>query len=265
MATEIVSGPDARAAEALISPELPTLPRAMAVIDGVLAGRIWVDDPARPAWTIVLETADGTVYVGGTPTPIELLAVLREVTTAAGDLIFGFAGAADPIRSLIPGNPYWRGEAIDFTDRVPPDDEPEAVAASPPFGLRLADLDADTLPGIEWYEDTLVAFGSVDGWRERGVGRALLDGRTVVAESMAGPRVRGMLEMGVATRGPYRRRGCGLYLSRLVARACEERGDRVWWNASATNVPSLRIARRLGFRTERRYELVAFRTDAFGG
>jgi GNAT superfamily N-acetyltransferase len=105
----------------------------------------------------------------------------------------------------------------------------------------------------------------VDGWRERGVGRALLDGRTVVAESMAGPRVRGMLEMGVATRGPYRRRGCGLYLSRLVARACEERGDRVWWNASATNVPSLRIARRLGFRTERRYELVAFRTDAFGG
>jgi GNAT superfamily N-acetyltransferase len=84
----------------------------------------------------------------------------------------------------------------------------------------------------------------------------MVDG-AVAAESNAGPRCRGLLEMGVVTREPFRRRGFGTLVSVAVARACEERGDRVWWNANATNVPSLAIARRLGFSTERRYEVVA--------
>jgi GNAT superfamily N-acetyltransferase len=264
MAVELGTGPESRAAEELLPVDLPTRPRASAVVDGVLAGRVWADDPARPTWAIVMENADGTVYVGGEPSADELVGVLRGVTTAAGDLIFGFRGPDDPVRGLLPGTPYWSGEAIDFLDRIAPDDEEEELAAGPPAGLRLADLDAETLPGTEWYADTLVAYGSVEAWLERGVGRVLLDGGRVVAEAMAGPRVRGTLEMGVATRGPYRRRGCGTYVSRLVARACEDRGDRVWWNANASNLPSVRIARRLGFRTERRYDLVAFRTDAFG-
>jgi predicted GNAT family acetyltransferase len=84
-----------------------------------------------------------------------------------------------------------------------------------------------------------------------------------VAEAMAGPRVRGMLEMGVATREPYRGRGYGTLLSRYVARTCEAEGEAVWWNANATNAPSLAIARRLGFRVERRYDLIAYRTGAW--
>jgi RimJ/RimL family protein N-acetyltransferase len=39
----------------------------------------------------------------------------------------------------------------------------------------------------------------------------------------------------------------------------------VWWNTSVDNVASRAIARRLGFSVERPYDLVAYRTDAFGG
>jgi RimJ/RimL family protein N-acetyltransferase len=45
-----------------------------------------------------------------------------------------------------------------------------------------------------------------------------------------------------------------------VARACEARGDTVWWNANAGNAPSIAIARRIGFQRERAYEVVACHT-----
>jgi RimJ/RimL family protein N-acetyltransferase len=119
------------------------------------------------------------------------------------------------------------------------------------------------LPHTEWYEDTLHAFGSLERWESLGEGWAIAAGDELLAECTAGPRTRGLLEMGVITREAHRRRGYGTLVSRLVARACEARGDRVWWNANAGNAPSLAIARRIGFRQERAYDLVACHT--FGG
>ena len=58
---------DVRAIEALIPTDVPTRPRALAVLDGVLAGRISTDDPAHPGWALIIETADGTVFCGGDP------------------------------------------------------------------------------------------------------------------------------------------------------------------------------------------------------
>lgn len=259
--------PDAQsqALEALLPAELPTRPRALAVLDGVLAGRVWTDDPDAPSWVVVIETADGTVYVGGAVDRPVLHAILAPVETRSDELVFGFTGPDDPVRQLVPPDPPYVGRAVDFTDRLAPDDEAEALAVPTPDGLRLAILDDALLPHTEWYADTLHAFGSIEGWTANGVGRCLLDGSTVVAESMAGPRARGVLEMGVATRGPYRRRGYGTLVSRHVARACEAAGDRVWWNTSESNVPSQRIARALGFRTERWYDLVAYRIPELRG
>ncbi len=260
MKLEQLSPPYPAAALAeLIRSDAPTRPRGLAVIDERLSGRVWADDAASPSATIVIEDADGTVYTGGALTRDLAAAALADVATASGDLIFGFADAEDPLRGLVPAEPYWRGEAIDFTERAAGPDEAELLARPLPDGARLVRLDRTTLSLTEWYEDTLVAFGSADAWEEHGIGFAvMIDGR-VAAESIAGPRSNGMLEMGVVTREPYRQRGFGTLVSLAVARACEERGDRVWWNANSENLPSIRIARRLGFRQERRYDLVACR------
>jgi RimJ/RimL family protein N-acetyltransferase len=245
------------AVERLIPADAPTRPRAVAVIDGVLGGRVWTDDPDAPTAVLVVEDADGTVYAGGDLTPETLRDTLAGVATASGDLIFGSSGPDDPLRALVPAEPYWRGEAIDFTDRVPPADEADRLAAPLPEGAELRPLDAGTLPLIEWYADTVHAFGSVEAWERHGLGyAAFLDG-VPLAECVAGPRTRGLLEMGVVTREAHRRKGLGTLVSAAVARAAEARGDRVWWNANAANAPSLAIARRLGFTRERRYDLVA--------
>lgn len=263
MVVELEPGHVEPAIERLLPIDMPTRPRALAVLDGVLAGCIFADRSDDPTWLVVVELFEGTVFGGGALTAVALERVLAATEPESDDFVIGFTGPDDPIRGLVPANPSFRGEAIDYSDRQPPADEAEAVARPAPDGLRLAELTAELLPQTEWYRATLRAFGSPAGWSERGIGRCLLAGREVAAEAMAGPRVRGLMEMGVATRGPYRRHGYATYLARQVARACEARGDRVWWNTSADNLPSQAIARRLGFRTERRYELVAYPTSAF--
>jgi len=247
--------------EALLPEDLPTRPRALAVVEGVLAGMLWTDDAERPSWAVVIETADGTVFGGGDLTPRTISRVMAEAMTASGDLIFGFTGPNDPMRRLLPSDAYYRGSAIDFTDRVPPSAEADLAGAITPAGLTLVDLDASILPRTEWAEDTLHAFGSPEAWTERGIGRCLVDGDgAVVAQGMAGPRVRGLMEMGVWTHPAYRNRGLGTIVSRRAAVAAEATGATVWWNTNADNAGSIAIARRLGFTRERRYDLVAYRT-----
>ena len=258
MSLRLISPPNLPpAAASLIRADSPTLPRALAVLAGALAGRAWVDDPATPAALLVVEDADGTVYAGGSLGEADVHPILASLATASGDLIFGFADADDPLRGLMPSEPYWRGEAIDFTERQAAPDEAYRLARPLPDGARLERLTRATLPLTEWHADTLRSFGSIERWEANGIGYGILIGDELVAESVAGPRVGGMLEMGVTTRESHRRKGFGTLVSLAVARACEEGGDRVWWNANAGNAPSLAIARRLGFGTERRYEVVA--------
>ena len=246
--------------ERLIRTDAPTRPRAVAVLDGVLAGRVWADDWVDPTVALVIEEADGTVWAGGPLTAQAVSVTLAGVDTASGDLIFGFADADDPLHALVPSAPYWTGEAIDFTDRWPAPDEAEAIEPHLEEGHTVVPLDGEILPLTEWYEDTVRAFGSVERWTELAIGFGVLAGDHLASEAMAGPRVRGLTEMGVATRERYRRRGYGTLVSRLTARACEARGDRPWWNANAGNQPSIAIARRIGFQRERRYELAACHT-----
>ena len=117
----------------------------MAVLDGVLAGRVWADDRARPTVALVIEDSDGTVFGGGSLTASQVADTLADVETASGDLIFGFADGDDALRGMLPREPYWTGEAIDFTDRRPPPDEP--AGPEPPLeGMEVVALDASTLP-----------------------------------------------------------------------------------------------------------------------
>jgi GNAT superfamily N-acetyltransferase len=259
--TEIAPGPATAGFEPMLPADLPTRPRAVAVLDGVLAGRVWTDDPAVPGAVLVMETADGTVYGSGRLTRDAIADALDGVETLAGDLIFGFRGPDDRLRDMVPGDPYWRGEAVDFTERRATD----PAGGHVPDGCELVRIDAALLPRTEWGEDTIHAFGSAERWEELGIGYALVRDGELLAECLAGPRARGMLEMGVVTREAHRGHGYGTLVSRTVAEACEARGDRVWWNAHTGNEPSIRIARRIGFARERLYELVALRAPLGNG
>lgn len=258
---QIAPGPTGAPLDRFFASNLPTRPRCIGVLDGSLGGVIWADERDPPAWVVVTELADGTTYIGGAIGTGELQLVFGCLAPASGDIIIGFAGADDRIRNVLPADPYYRGEAIDFTDRVAPPDEERLLA--PPEGLRVVDMDADLFMRTQWHADLLVAFGGVDRWRAGGIGRCLMGGDEIMCEAMAGPPIRGLMEVGVLTAEAHRGRGYATLTCRHVVRACESRGLAPWWNTSAGNAASMTVARRLGFSRERRYELVAYRAERF--
>lgn len=247
--------------EPLFAGELPTRPRLLGVLDGALTGVIWADAADPPAWVVATELADGTTYVGGSIDTPDLTAVFASLRPASGDIIIGFGGPNDPVRDVVPPDPYYRGEAIDFTHRVPPAREDDLL--EPPTGLRIVEMTPELFARTEWYEDTLLAFGGMERWLAGGIGRCLMRDDEIVCESMAGPPVRGLMEVGVITRESERGRGYATLTCRHLVRACEERGLVTWWNTSSGNAASAAVARRLGFTLERRYELVAYRSERF--
>ena len=78
----------ARAASAdageLIPADAPTRARGLAVLDGVLSGFVWVDDPVAPRELLVIEDADGTVFAGGPPSRGDVMDALTGLATQVG-------------------------------------------------------------------------------------------------------------------------------------------------------------------------------------
>jgi RimJ/RimL family protein N-acetyltransferase len=67
-----------------------------------------------------------------------------------------------------------------------------------------------------------------------------------------------IVEMGVTTRAQYQRRGYATLTCAHLIRACEERGYRTYWNCAKQNLASAAVARKLGYRREKVYRLLAW-------
>jgi hypothetical protein len=226
----------------------PTQRRCFAVLDGTAQGRILTDDPNSPGWVAVHEHSDdGMLFLAGGLSGdlvVEVIRVLRREHAVTIGVPPG-----DPRRGLLPA-PDAVGEKRDFEDRDPAVELADFVA--PPAGLRLARIDRELLPGCAWAPWTCADLETAIA---HGLGYCLLDGALVVAEAFAGPPVGGVLEMAVITHAGYRRRGLAAVVCAQTIRECERCGAETWWSAAGDNLASAGLARKLGYRTERRYEV----------
>jgi len=248
--------------ERLIGADWPAGQRCRGVLDGVLTGSIWVDRWPRPGWVAVTELADGTTYFGGKPDAAAVTKVFGRLAPASNEIVVGLRSGDDPIVAVLPPRPDYDGHAIDFSARRP-DPDRDALAATPPPGVRLAPMDVDLFRRSRWFEDTVYAFGSVERWQKLGLGVAVLLRGALVSEALAGPAIRATMEMGIVTHPDHRRRGYATAAANVLAAECEARGLEVWWNANADNLPSLAVARRIGFSRERRYRVLMWRSERF--
>ncbi len=238
----------------LFSVDLPTGVRCWAILTGQAAGRVLADDPLQPRWAIVQELAGGTIYLGGSLTaPIlsEVIRVLREEREVVAGL-----WPDDPRWQLLPPDPYYDGKAIDFTDRPAGDDLSRFLSL--PEGCRMQPVDGSLLPRLASYAWTVSIFGSPEKALEKGLGCCLMQDDTILSEALADAQADGLIEIGVYTHEPYRGRGYATLTCAHLIRACEARGFYTFWNAAAQNRASVALARRLGYRTEREFRVLAW-------
>jgi GNAT superfamily N-acetyltransferase len=228
-----------------------TYRRGLAVLDGKAGGTILTDDPVRPTWLAVHERSDDVLVLGGALSA-ECVAEIIARQLGERTVIIGM-DPDDPRWACVPTHPELDSWGLDFEDRDPAVDlEPLSV---PPAGLRLARIDAELAARCAWPPSM---FALPESALSDGVGFCLLDGEQVVAEAYAGPLVEGCFEMGTITHQDYRRRGLATIVCARTISACERLGYRTWWNTAHTNTGSIALARKLGYRTEHVFRLVAW-------
>jgi len=240
---------------ALFDPEAPTAIRCFAVLQDANAGTIWVDDPSRPRSAYVWEADDGTLYRGGGQDAAGLLDAVTRLRQE-GVVALGFR-EGDPDIALFPPEPNAGASCLEFHRPVGNSDLSPYLGPLPP-GYALYRLDRARLGSSPQREAAIHRYGSLDNLLDKGLAVCLMHGDDTVCEAFADVDVRGTREMGVTTQKPYRGHGFATITCAYLVQLCEERGSSAYWDCAALNLPSAALARRLGFRNERPYRLLAW-------
>jgi GNAT superfamily N-acetyltransferase len=239
---------------ALFDPHMPAGFRCFAAIAGDAAGRILTDDPIHPTWGAVQEGAFGTVYPGGTlatSTWNRLIAKLRE----AGDVLVGLWPDDERIQ-LLPSPLDYDGFTLDFTDR--PLGAGLDGYSQIPAGCHMRNLDQELFERSEDHDFYSVLYGSTEQALEKVYARFLMRGDEICCESYAYFAALGTIEIATSTREAYRGRGYATITCAHLIQECEARGYQTYWNCAKQNLASAAIARKLGYRAEKEYRLLAW-------
>jgi GNAT superfamily N-acetyltransferase len=208
---------------------------------------------------LIQELAEGTTYIGGVIEPLVLADAVASLRQFQDVVICQWPAAEEATRSL--PKPDYEGVAIDFTDRAPAVDLGPLAVAPPPYGLHRIGQDCVAwLDGFDYYA---AMFGSVERALEGTIGYCVMHETEIVCEAVGGPMVRGpmargIVEIGVGTKEAHQGKGLATVAAAHTMQACEALGFQPFWNAAQSNAPSVALAKRLGFRTERPFVVRAW-------
>jgi GNAT superfamily N-acetyltransferase len=243
----------------LFDPHMPAGFRCFAVVAGDVVGRILTDDPISPTWGAVQERAFGTVYPGGALTAStwhRLISALRE----DGDVLVGLWPDDERIQ-LLPSSRDYDGFTLDFTNR-PAGMGLDAYLREIPDGCNVRSVDRQLFERSEDRDFYSTLYGSAGQVLEKGLARFLMCGDEIRCEAHAYFAARGTIEIATTTREQYRGRGYATLTCAHLIEVCEAQGYQTYWNCARQNLASAAVARKLGYRTEKEYRLLAwFKTE----
>jgi hypothetical protein len=229
----------------------PTMPRAFNVLEGIINGQILVDKLTQPSWAVVREGIYGTLYFGGQITSSVIHSIFEH--------FFQFGGIGvgcwlnDPLNNILPANPDYDGFTLYFTERSSGEANLEALFSQLPANFALVSRDMHLFKKSFDYDSTLASFGSIENVMQYTLRVSVVQDDYLVCEAATGAPTHGLIEVGVTTHEKYRQKGLATIACAKLIEICEAQGYSTWWDCAKQNTPSVRLARKLGYRNEKEY------------
>ncbi len=234
----------------------PQARRCFAVLEGTPPeGKILVDDLTRPRWGIVQEIVDRSIYLGGEVDAARFREVFADLRQE-GEVLVGMWDD-DPRLSLLPGDLCYDGRTLEFYDRPSGQGLDELLAALP-ADCSLRRMDRELVLRTEWGPGDVELMGGLDAWERNCSGYCLMRGDEILSEATVGLPALGLYEPGVFTRPDQRGKGYGTLVAARLIQEIEARGGQSYWNCARQNLASARIARKLGYRSEKEYRCMVW-------
>jgi RimJ/RimL family protein N-acetyltransferase len=125
-----------------------------------------------------------------------------------------------------------------------------------PAGFEIQPIERRLLEQCEWRSEMEFYCGSLDNFLANGIGLCLMRGDEILVEVYASSLGGGQAEIGAVTHAAYRGKGYAPVACAYLIEACAERGCQPYWSCDIDNEASIRVARKLGFRRERAYQIL---------
>lgn len=218
-----------------------------AVIDGTVAGRIWVDDELEPQATFIM-TPEGQ-YLAGASDNHSFQQALTDLllTMPVVNLTYSPGAWESTFAALLTckfARPYARNYYTLRRFALP------GWREQIPSGYEMAQVDQAFLArqDLAHLDDVRQWISEWTDYARDGFGFCLLHGDAIVSHCLADCISGNRCEVGVATHRDFRRRGLGALTVAATVEYCLERGlAAIGWHCLANNQGSQRVAEKVGF------------------
>lgn len=240
----------------LFSPGGPNDMMLYASLDGRYPGVALVDDSESPM-QCVLRTAYGTTFLGGSVDDTFLtdsVDALRKTGT-----IWVVLSEIEATQRKLPSGYDFNIERIEFNSISGFNEKTDAVSRELPEGFQLVEMDRTLLENCIWGNEMKQACGNLENFLRHGFGVCLLRDDQIISEAYAMFEGAGRMELGAITHETHQGQGYGSITCSELIRLCHQRKKQVYWSCHQGNTPSVRLARKLGFSSERKYHWIRYK------
>ena len=232
--------------------------------------------PNNPAlWAVLQGRHTGCAFVDVLPHPSQCVLYTDAVMTFPSRDA-GAAIIAEVINKLIPNLPVWlirpqsappapggytRLPRLEFYDCDSTSTILAGYRARLPIGFEMRLIDMALLQRCEWREDMRFFCGSLDNFLRNSLGMCMLRDDEIIVEAYASALGGEFAEIEAITREPFRGKGYAPIAVAFLIDALEARGYHSYWSCDVDNTASARVARKLGFRIEKPYEIWEYKPE----
>jgi GNAT superfamily N-acetyltransferase len=247
----IECAPDLPGLTNLFDPHIPNNPALWSVFSGKHAGRAVVDDLRSPKQCL-LRTEAVLTYSSSEIEPAFLEEAITYFCHAGPIWLVRYAGAI----SAPPGKRIM--QRLEYFDYDPQSPILHTLRSNLPAGCEMRPMNREILERCEWRDDMIFYSGSLDNFLKHDLGLCLMRGDEIIVETYASAFGGSYAEIGAITHEIYRGKGYASIACSYLIQAVEQRGYHAYWSCDADNLASSQVARKLGFKIERPYEIIEY-------